>query len=97
MLAPTGYDGIYSSWNVDVDGVPGADDPWDFGTSLDYPVLRGTTASVARQRALQLRLQIASGQITLRVAGAPTVAEGRATVYSVAASAVAGRVAGWQG
>ena len=53
LQAPTGYTGIYEGWNVDVnvgayvntavyhgrfDG-PG-DDPWDFGTSSQYPVLK---------------------------------------------------------
>ena len=46
---------IYSGWNVDVDDDGVADDPWDFGTSNDYPVLRGTTAGVARQFAAQGR------------------------------------------
>ena len=33
------YSGIYSTWNVDVDGDGMANDPWDFGTSSQYPVL----------------------------------------------------------
>ena len=42
LQAPTGYTGIYRSWNVDLggnlgDGVP--DDPWDFGTTTQYPAL----------------------------------------------------------
>ncbi len=47
LQAPTGYTGIYADWNVDVDvgGYYGAfdgpgDDPWDFGTSSQYPVLK---------------------------------------------------------
>ncbi len=47
LQAPTGYTGIYENWNVDVDVGsyygsflgPG-DDPWDFGTSTQYPVLK---------------------------------------------------------
>ncbi|WP_419840583.1 hypothetical protein [Candidatus Poriferisodalis sp.] len=47
LQAPTSYAGIYADWNVDVsvgayDGRfngPG-DDPWDFGTSSQYPVLK---------------------------------------------------------
>ena len=31
---------IYASWNVDVDGENGADDPWDFGTNTQYPMLK---------------------------------------------------------
>ncbi len=47
LQAPTGYTGIYEDWDVDVDVGsyhgsflgPG-DDPWDFGTSTQYPVLK---------------------------------------------------------
>ena len=35
--------GIYSNWNVNVDGVTGNDNPWDFGTSSQYPVLHVRT------------------------------------------------------
>ena len=40
LQSPTDYTGIYANWNVDVDGDNVADDPWDFGTSGDYPELR---------------------------------------------------------
>ena len=47
LQGPTGYSGIYSTWNIDVDNadgdrveVTGRDDPWDFGTAEQYPVLR---------------------------------------------------------
>ena len=47
LQVPTGYTGIYADWNVDIDvgGYHGAfdgpgDDPWDFGTSSQYPVLK---------------------------------------------------------
>ena len=40
LQAPTGYTGIYKDWNVDIDGDGRADDPWDFGTSTQYPVLK---------------------------------------------------------
>ena len=39
LQAPTGYIGIYQSWNIDVDGDRRADDPWDFGTTSQYPAL----------------------------------------------------------
>ena len=43
LQGPTDYSGIYASWNVDVDGSPASiaepDDPWDFGTATQYPVL----------------------------------------------------------
>ncbi|MCY4558322.1 MAG: Ig-like domain-containing protein, partial [Chloroflexi bacterium] len=40
LQSPTGYAGIYVDWNVDLDGDGSADDPWDFGTSCQYPVLK---------------------------------------------------------
>ena len=40
LKTPTGYTGIFANWNVSVDGVAGADDPWDFGTGSDYPALK---------------------------------------------------------
>ena len=42
LQAPTGYTGIYRSWNVDLGGNFGdrvPDDPWDFGTAMQYPAL----------------------------------------------------------
>jgi len=39
LQGPTGYTGIYAAWNANVDGVAGNDDPWDFGTATQYPVL----------------------------------------------------------
>lgn len=54
LQAPTGYTGIYAewnlplgydeippnNWNVDFDYGGTPDDPWDFGTASDYPVLK---------------------------------------------------------
>ena len=52
LQAPTGYTDIYSSWNVDVDNEDGddelstgGDDPWHFGTSGQYPVLKNIDAN----------------------------------------------------
>ncbi len=39
LQSPTGYSGIYANWNVDLDGDGTGDDPWDFGTSSEYPVI----------------------------------------------------------
>ena len=39
LQTPTGYSGIYADWNVDLDGDGTTDDPWDFGTSSQYPAL----------------------------------------------------------
>ena len=52
LQTPTGYTGIYSTWNANIDGVTGNDDPWDFGTSSQYPVLKyGGHSRVAQGRA----------------------------------------------
>ena len=39
LQSPTGYTGIYAAWNANIDGVTGADDPWDFAGSSAYPAL----------------------------------------------------------
>ena len=51
LRRPTDYTGIYADWNVDVDGDETADDPWDFGTSTQYPVLKYGGLNVDAQRA----------------------------------------------
>lgn len=64
IKAPTGYTEIYANWNVDLTGDANPDDPWDFGTHMQYPVLKidfnnsdgdnsiltGTEDDIARQR-----------------------------------------------
>ena len=47
LQSPTGYTGIYQTWNADLDdadadgnAATGADDFWHFGTSSQYPVLK---------------------------------------------------------
>ena len=52
LQQPTGYAGIYLNWNIDTDGDSSADNPWDFGTSSHYPLLKAdkdgdTTATCA--------------------------------------------------
>ena len=52
LQSPTGYTGIYSTWNANIDGVTGNDDPWDFGTGSQYPALKyGGHSRVAQGRA----------------------------------------------
>ena len=56
LQTPTGYTGIYAAWNANLDGQSGNDDPWDFGTSSQYPALKygaanATDALVAQGRA----------------------------------------------
>ncbi len=40
LVSPTGYAGIYATWNLDLDGDNTKDDPWEFGNSNEYPMLR---------------------------------------------------------
>ena len=57
LQAPTGYTGIYAEWNLDTDNADydddynsGGDDPWDFGTSSQYPILKGVPNPAAQRR-----------------------------------------------
>ncbi len=50
LQTPTGYTGIYSLWNLNLDGVTGGDDPWYFGGASDYPVLQYGLNAVATYR-----------------------------------------------
>ena len=49
LQSPTGYTGIFASWNIDLDGDGSNDDPRDFGTSTEYPVLKYSGPAVAQQ------------------------------------------------
>ena len=53
LQGTVGYTGIYLNWNVDVGGTTGNDDPWDFGTNSEYPVLiYGALAATDQGRTL---------------------------------------------
>ena len=51
LQEPAGYTGIYANWNVDLDGDASGDDPWDFGNSCQYPVLKYGSLDPDDQRA----------------------------------------------
>ena len=59
LRTPTAYGtmstDIYMSWNLNLDGETGGDDPWHFGTNAQYPLLKygHDAASVAGQIARQ--------------------------------------------
>ena len=62
-------DNIYAGWNVDVDNADGdfdvttgVDDPWDFGESWQYPVLKYGILDPAMQRA-QVTLVLSEASI----------------------------------
>ena len=46
LQSPTGYTGIYSAWNANIDG---NDDPWHFGAPSEYPLLKYDGMSAAPQ------------------------------------------------
>ena len=55
LQAPTAYNvpatgNIYAAWNVDLDGDGSNDDPWDFGSSSQYPALKYGGHRLADQR-----------------------------------------------
>ena len=57
LQSSTGYTGIYAGWNLDLDNADrdrdlstGGDDPWDFGTSSQYPALKYGGLDVSAQR-----------------------------------------------
>ena len=63
LQTPTEYGtGIYQHWNIDVDNADGndtitdgTDDPWDFGTASQYPVLKyGSLSSVTQRGSLTI-------------------------------------------
>ena len=46
LQTPTGYNGIYANWNIDLDNADsdsnaatGKDNPWTFGNKMQYPML----------------------------------------------------------
>ncbi len=53
LQSETDYNGIYATWNVDVDGRPGNDDPWTFGAADQYPVLKYAGMDTTAQFAMQ--------------------------------------------
>ena len=57
LIGPTEYGttGIYTGWNLNLDGESGNDDPWHFGANAQYPLLKygHDAASVALQIARQ--------------------------------------------
>ena len=50
LQSPTGYVGVYRNWNKDLDGDGQMDDPWNFGTSSQYPKLKWQGFDAERQQ-----------------------------------------------
>ena len=54
LQSVTSYTGIYANWNVNVDGTTGNDDPWEFGTGMQYPRLKFDGMSQVAQGSLAM-------------------------------------------
>ena len=84
LQTPTGYTGIYTTWNQNLDGQTGNDDPWYFGATDQYPVLKyaglDTTAQFALQPGIPTGVAVTSNGDTLYVGWR---AASRATGYTV--------------
>ena len=83
LQLPTGTSGIYLTWNVDLDGDSMNDDPWDFGTSSQYPVLSVDTNGIGGATWQEFGQQIRTSP-----ALTPTTALGQVTLtWSAVSSA----------
>ena len=72
LQSPTGYTGIYASWNMNLDGVAGNDDPWDFGANDQYPALKYGGLAPALQRSAPISVQSVNRNIP--IVGGPVTA-----------------------
>ena len=51
LQATTEYTGLFARWNADLDDDGSPDDPWDFGSTCQYPVLKYGDLDPSDQRA----------------------------------------------
>ncbi len=83
LQLPTAASDIYLNWNVDLDGDSMNDDPWDFGTSSQYPVLSVDTNGVGGATWQEFGQQIQTGPALM-----PTTALSQVTLtWSAVSSA----------
>ena len=79
LQAPTGYSGLYGSWNVDLDDDGTNDNPWHFGTSSQYPVLKANIDGQGAATWQEFGYQVRSGP-TLTTTTETTMTAGQAQV-----------------
>ena len=79
LQSPRSYSGIYGNWNVDIDNDNMNDDPWDFGTSSQYPALRADMDGSGEATWGEFGYQIRSGP-TLTTMTETTMTPGQAQV-----------------
>ena len=98
LRSPVAAEGIYAAWSgLNVDDTTGTvmgvltlndDDPWDFGTNLDYPVLRGVSARYPKGNTTGIRAQrLAAGVFVTLSQGVGRKVEGETAEYAVTLSA----------
>ena len=81
LQSPRSYGGIYGSWNVDIDEDDIDDEPWDFGTSSQYPVLRADVDGDGDATWEEFGYQIRSGPtLTATATATTTTTPGQAQV-----------------
>ena len=79
LQAPTGYSGIYRSWNVDLDD-DGTNDAWHFGTGRQYPVLKANVDGQGAATWQEFGYQLRSGPTLMTPTVTPTMTAGQAQV-----------------
>ena len=79
LQAPTGYSGLYGSWNLDLDDDGANDDPWHFGTGSQYPVLKANVDGQGAATWQEFGYQVRSGP-TLTTMTETTMTAGQAQV-----------------
>ena len=77
LQTPTGYTGLYQNWNVDLDGDDQPDDPWHFGTTRQYPVLKADLDGDGRATWQEFGYQIREGPT---LSGTTAVRDGKTQV-----------------
>ena len=85
LQAPTAYSGVYSQWNVDLDGNGTNDDPWDFGTGSQYPALKVSFDGQGATTWQEFGRQIRSGPALTATVTATTPGQAQADLTWTAA------------
>ena len=80
LKAPTGYSGIFGSWNVDLDDDGRNNDPWHFRTGSQYPVLKANVDGQGAATWQEFGYQLRSGPTLMTPTVTPTMTAGQAQV-----------------
>ena len=89
LQTPAGYSGIYANWNLDLDSDGNADDPWDFGTTGQYPALQADWDGDGQATVAEFGSQIGRAR-SARQANRPPAFSATSAEVSVAENTAAG-------